>query len=117
MEELFFENFHKNHQHENAISMDLEKINYQDLAANQGNDQKIQQRNSDLMLDMGIFLRRLELEVEKEYADFADYRFIFKKIRATFKQNSIEGVIELLDNLEELLDLGLPYLSIKKNLI
>lgn len=129
MEELFVENFFKQHRHERASGEGFQENVYQenrrvedsvtpfDHSLSKGKEQTIHQKKSDLMLDMGIFLRRLENEIEREYADFADYRFIFNRIRTAFKQNSVEGVIEQLDNLEELLDLALPSLFLKKSLI
>lgn len=120
MEELFVENFFKQHQHERttfglAESSLKEKINVENLTVSQ-DSQKSDQKNSDLLLDLAIFLDRLEKEVEVNYADFADYRVIFNKIRTIIKQNSVEGIIEILDHLEELLDLGIPSLIMKKNL-
>src|SRR5215207_7577262 len=101
MEELYAENFSKQYQHERAGDLDQnfhretlrvqEPENNFDLSISQKNDQNISQKNS-LLLDMSIFLSRLENEIERQYADFADYRFIFNKIRTAFKQNSVEGV-------------------------
>jgi hypothetical protein len=128
MEELFVENFFKLHQHKNPNSGNFDdhfhhqKINTPspqqtfELSVSQNNDQKIDRKNNDALLDMSICLDRLQKEIEGQYVDFADYRFIFNKIRASFKQNNIDGVIELLDDLEELLDLGMPSLIVKKNL-
>jgi hypothetical protein len=129
MEELFVENFSRQRQHERPPpsrdfdeNLHKEKMtvedpqNIFDLSISQNNDPKFDRKNSDRLLDMSIYLDRLEKEIEGGYADFADYRFIFNKIRTAFKQNSVEGVIELLNHLEELLDLGIPSLIMKKNL-
>lgn len=129
MEELFVENFSRQRQHERQppsrnfdeefhqkkISV-ADPLNVFDLSVPQNNDQKFDRKSSDILIDMGIYLDRLEREIENGYADFADYRFTFNKIRSAFKQNSVEGVTELLDHLEELLDLGIPSLILKKNL-
>lgn len=129
MEELFVENFFRQRQQERVPpprdfdeNFHKEKMtvknpqNIFDLSISQNNDQKFDRKSSDILVDMSIYLDRLEKEIEGGYVDFADYRFTFNKIRSTFKQNSVEGVIELLDHLEELLDLGIPSLILKKNL-
>lgn len=108
-EELLAENFYKQEKHTQTVS----NLN---SAPSEIEDQNFPKKDDISMLEMVTFLDRLEKEIEKEYLDFADYRFIFNKIRTEFKKKSVKEVIELLDNLEELLDLGLPSIILKKNL-
>ncbi|MBA2368459.1 MAG: hypothetical protein H0V82_05480 [Candidatus Protochlamydia sp.] len=116
MDELFVENFSKRRSPERAITRDLDQIFFKETIQDPIITLDLQNKSA-LMLDIGIFLSRLENEIERQYADFADYRFFFNRIRTAFKQNSVEGVFEQLDSLEELLDLALPSLLIKKNLV
>ena len=98
MEELFVENFFRHNENqltERAIEV-LEKPK----------ESPLNFPNKASTIDMLIILDSLELEIEKEYLDFADYRCLFNKIRAELKKNSVKGVLTLLNDLEDLLDLG-----------
>ncbi|MCE2983459.1 MAG: hypothetical protein LW832_07830 [Parachlamydia sp.] len=103
MDELIVENFFRRQKSETAILS-------QEPSALAENFQEI----TDIPYEMGLYLDRLEKEVETHYKEYADYQCIFHKIRLTLKHNSVEGIIELLDHLEELLDLGAPTLSALK---
>lgn len=111
VEELFIENFFNRNQAKSVEAFPLENSNERKL---EPLHEKFSQQNSSSTLDMLIFLDRLELEIEKEYLDFADYRCLFNKIRTEFKKNSVNGVLNLLNDLEDLLDLGVASLALKK---
>ena len=109
MEELYVENFSKHEDRSQPVS-DAASALPSEIERNNHLPQK-----TDILFEMGAFLDRLEKEIEKEYLDFADYRFTFSKIRKELKKESVEGVLELLDKLEELLDLGLPSIILRRN--
>lgn len=73
-------------------------------------------KSQDCLIEMALLLDRLEKEIEKECSDFKDYQFIFSGLREQINQKKIEEIFPLLDDLEELLDLGLPNLILKKDL-
>lgn len=109
MEELYVENF--------ATQDRKVELVVKPVSSNSAlESQNAPKASSDIILDMVTFLDRLEKEIEKEYFDFDDYQFIFEEIRVALKNRSIEGVPELLDELEELLDLGLPSIILKKGI-
>lgn len=109
MEDLYVENFSKHEDHSQPVS-DMTSVLPSEIVRNNNLPQK-----KDILFEMSAFLDRLEKEIEKEYLDFADYRFTFNKIRKELKKESVEGVVELLDKLEELLDLGLPSIILRRN--
>lgn len=109
MEELYIENFAKPRlvsQQITAVSANKIEVVSQNLSL----------KNDDILVDMFALLDRLEKEIEKLYPDYADYRFILNKIREKLKNKNLEGIISFLDNLEQLLDIGLPAIILKKDL-
>lgn len=54
---------------------------------------------------MLYYLDQLEIGMAEELKDPSDFRFIFGRIRDQLKEKSREGVSEMLDELEELLDI------------
>jgi hypothetical protein len=61
----------------------------------------------ELTHQMIIHLDRLEKEITNDCKDFTDFRFIFDKIKKKLKAKDVEGIFEMLADLEELIDLGL----------
>lgn len=51
-------------------------------------------------------LDQLEIEVKEKHQDFADFNFLFDKIRKKLKAKTIKGIDEDLTNLEELLEVS-----------
>lgn len=66
---------------------------------------------------MQLYLDRLEREIDKEYRNFANFHFIFDKIRANLKKGDLLAIQVLLTDLEELLDIGLPAVLMRKLLV
>ena len=98
MEELYIENFSI----KKIKTQSLENTSAQSIALEKPKefDQSTHQ--------MIAFLDQLEREITHDYKDFTDFRFLFEKIRKTLKKNSVEGILDWLADLEELLDLGVP---------
>lgn len=56
---------------------------------------------------MLVGLDQLEREVKVKHQNFADFSFLFDKIRQKVRAKKNDGVYEHLTNLEELLEVGL----------
>lgn len=107
MEELDVENFSKNVHASTLIDTVLPPEIKNPRAA---------KKSEDFLLDLMVCLNRLEKEIEKEYVNFKDYRFIFSNLKEKIKLRNIQKIIPLLDELEELLDLSLQAILLKKDL-
>ncbi len=108
MEELYVEKFSKSVQPSQGV---LDTI----LPSEIKNPQT-PKKSEDFLIDLGVCLNRLEKEIEKQYIDFKDYRFIFSNLKEKIKRRDIQEIFPLLDDLEELLDLSLPSILLKKDL-
>lgn len=107
MEELYVENFSKNVHASTIIDTVLPSE-----IKNLQNPKK----SEDFLIDLTVCLNRLEKEIERQYVDFKDYRFIFSNLKEKIKRRNIQEIIPLLDELEELLDLSLEDILLKKDL-
>ena len=105
MDELYVENFA------------IKKINTRNYENNMS--QSIVEEKSNEIVEstsqMIQLLDRLEREITLDYKDFTDFRFLFEKMRKVLKKKSVEGILDWLAELEELLDLGVPSILLKNS--
>lgn len=62
---------------------------------------------------MHYYLDQLEKIITDEFGDFTDFRFVFDRIKKNLKENKTKVILATLHELEELVDLGLPFLALK----
>lgn len=108
MEDLYVENFSK----QAKASRDALKS----IVPSEIEHSETLKKSDDFLIDLSLCIERLEKEIEKQYMDYQDYRFIFRDLKEKIKQKKIPEIFPLLDDLEELLDLDLPAIQLKKNL-
>lgn len=110
MDELYIENFAKPRTLPSGPSINIASPNKIEVE-----NKVLPIKNDDIILDMLSLLDRLEKEIEKFYTDYSDYNIIFNKIREKLQNKSIKGIVELLDHLEQILDVGLPSIVLNKD--
>lgn len=106
MDELYIESFSKP---EKVIQLTTE---IKHVAVVEDNHIEIYEFNNQML----FYLDQLEKDITNEYKDFTDFRFIFDKIKKKLKAKNVDGILDLLVDLEELLDIGLPTIILKKSL-
>ena len=103
MDELYIESFSKK-----EVTQTVTESKYVPVVEN--DNVEIYEFNNQ----MHFYLDQLEKEITDQYQDFTDFRFIFDRIKKKIKEKKVDGILDILNDLEELFDISLSTLLLNK---